>query len=440
MSIIGSGFAYADIDSIPEELIKVEYEIDKKTGETIGFKKPKKKKWVVESEGKTFEVVSKVQKALNEIWSVRYEQLDDEDDEDFAGEDFALKLYDPSTLFDMCKDYNIPTEGYIHDGTGMRITNPTAALFMTSAGFIGKEKIDIESLDDATVDKRINVFVHILMRCCDEDVANELVARAAKKKNGTLHKGRLLRIAHMDLTDEDGNVYVVVAKNDSDTKMSIEFRVVDLNSEWYYESDLFTSTDLLLKSKPEGSEEKLTVDKGTKTSEKKPSKKSATVKAGPGSSKYFDIEDGVLKKYKGADEIVTIPEGVKTIDKNAFDGNKTIKKVIMPDSVTSIKEAAFRYCSNLEEVVFSKKLTSVAPLAFAADISLRSIDLSNTKIKIIRKKCFVQCESLETVKLPNGLKTIEEYAFTQTAMKECHLPDSVEKYPLTAFNRNITFI
>lgn len=244
MSIIGSGFAYTDIDNIPEELIKVEFEKDKKTGEAIGFKKPSKKKWVVEHNGAKFEVASKVQTVLKQIWFDRYETYDEEDDEDFGEEAFTAKYYDPSMLLSMCKEYNIPAEGYIHDGTGMRITNPTSALFMTSAGFIGKERIDIESLDDATVDKRIRVFVHILMRCCDEDIANELVARAIKKKNGTLHKGRLLRIAHMDLTDEDGNVYVVVAKNDSDTKLSIEVRGADLNSEWYYEPDLFTTTDL----------------------------------------------------------------------------------------------------------------------------------------------------------------------------------------------------
>lgn len=237
-------FRYSDIDNIPEELIKVEFEKDKKTGDTVGFKKPAKKKCAVEHNGTSFEVASKVQTALKQIWFDRYESYDEEDDEDFDDEVYAAKYYDPSMLLNMCKDYNIPPEGYIHDGTGMRITNPTSALFMTSAGFIGKEKIDIESLDDATVDKRIRVFVHILMRCCDEDIAKELVARATKKKNGTLHKGRLLRIAHMDLTDENGDIYLVVAKNDSDTKISVEVRTVELNSEWYYEPDLFTSTEL----------------------------------------------------------------------------------------------------------------------------------------------------------------------------------------------------
>lgn len=153
----------------------------------------------------------------------------------------------------------------------------------------------------------------------------------------------------------------------------------------------------------------------------------------------FVIEDKILTKYKGKDEVVIIPDGVKTIGKFVFDGNKTIKKVIMPDSVTSVKEAAFRYCSNLEEVIFSKKLTSLAPLAFCSDNSLKSIDLSNTKLKSIRKKCFYCSENLESVQLPNGLKSIEEYAFCKTSIKQCHLPDTIEKMPRLAFDRDITF-
>lgn len=150
-------------------------------------------------------------------------------------------------------------------------------------------------------------------------------------------------------------------------------------------------------------------------------------------SKDFVIKDGVLTKYKGKDEKVIIPDGVKTIGESAFDGYKDLKKVIMPDSVTSIKSAAFRYCRNLEEIVFSKKLTSIAPLAFCSASGLKSVDLSNTKVKSIRKKCFTFCEKLENVALPNSLKSIEEYAFNKTAIKELHFPATIETISSLAF-------
>lgn len=236
-----NGIRYSDIDNMSDELIKVELDVDKKTGEAKGYKKPKKKKWTVEHNGIQFDVASKLQKGLNNIWELRHPSFDDEDD-DFTEEDYVISHYDPKTLLELCKEYNIPPEGYTHDGTGMFIDCPISALFSTAAGFIGKERIHIESLDEATVDKRIRAFVYILMRCHDEDVVNEIVAKATKKKNGSLHKGRLQTIAHMNLVDEDGDTYIVVAKNDSDTKISLEVRTKGVNTTWINDSDLFTST------------------------------------------------------------------------------------------------------------------------------------------------------------------------------------------------------
>ena len=151
------------------------------------------------------------------------------------------------------------------------------------------------------------------------------------------------------------------------------------------------------------------------------------------SSKDFVIDDNILKEYKGNDEVVTIPDGIKTIDKHAFDGKYTLKKVIMPDSVTSIKDAAFQSCTNLEEINFSKKLSTIGPFAFSTNKALKSVDLSNTKVKSIRRKCFIACENMESIQLPDTLKSIEDDAFTRTSIKEFHFPASVERIAKAAF-------
>ena len=149
------------------------------------------------------------------------------------------------------------------------------------------------------------------------------------------------------------------------------------------------------------------------------------------SSKDFVIDDGILKKYKGDQEVVTIPEGVKVIGDQSFSG-LNIKKVIMPDTVTKIEGKPFYGGMSVEEIVFSKNLSSIASFAFAGVKSLRSVDLSETKLKTIRKKCFLDCENLETVKLPKKLKSIEEYAFSQIAAKEMIFPATVEKIATNA--------
>ena len=225
-------YGYLNIDSIPEELITVELDVDKKTGETKGYKKPKVKKCVVEENGIQFEVASKAQRTLTKIW-------DDFHSDYIRDNEFSVYFYDPDTMLKICEKNGIPAEGYTHDSTGVYMDAPIADLFW------GPQKLDsVDGLDAITIDKRIRVFVHILMHCCDEAVANELVARATKKKNGTLHKGRIQMIAHLDLTGKDGETFVAVAKNDSDNKISIEARTKGINTTWIDEPDLFDSTDL----------------------------------------------------------------------------------------------------------------------------------------------------------------------------------------------------
>ncbi len=147
--------------------------------------------------------------------------------------------------------------------------------------------------------------------------------------------------------------------------------------------------------------------------------------------KEFKIKDGVLVKYSGDEETVVIPEGVKVIGAQSFDG-LNIKKVVMPDTVTKIEGKPFYGGMRVEEIVFSKNLSSIASFAFAGCKSLKSVDLSETKLKTIRKKCFLDCYNLETVKLPKKLKSIEEFAFARIAAKEIVFPATVEKIATNA--------
>lgn len=171
-------------------------------------------------------------------------------------------------------------------------------------------------------------------------------------------------------------------------------------------------------------------NKKFEATEKKTGKagKKETIKA----PKEFKIKDGVLVKYSGDEETVIIPEGVKVIGNQSFDGFN-IKKIVMPDTVTKIEGKPLCYgglC--VEEIIFSKNLSSMASFAFAGCKSLKSVDLSNTKLKTIRKKCFLDCENLEVVKLPQKLKAIEEYAFARISAKEIIFPATVEKIATNA--------
>lgn len=68
----------------------------------------------------------------------------------------------------------------------------------------------------------------------------------------------------------------------------------------------------------------------------------------------YTITKGILK----------FNEDTKIIGKNAFEGNKEIKKIILPENLEKIESRAFSNCDNLKEIEFNKNLSSIGIEAF----------------------------------------------------------------------------
>ena len=84
-----------------------------------------------------------------------------------------------------------------------------------------------------------------------------------------------------------------------------------------------------------------------------------------GTSDYLLVGDGILLAYKGNDSVISVPSDVKRIGAEAFKGCATIQKVILSDSVEVIGEAAFMDCSNLTEVEGGSHVKEIRDRAFA---------------------------------------------------------------------------
>lgn len=190
----------------------------------------------------------------------------------------------------------------------------------------------------------------------------------------------------------------------------------------------------------------------------------------------FVIRDGVLAAYKGSDEKVVIPDGVKVIGtrtsgwsaQGAFANNKTLRHLVIPEGVERI-ENAFYGCENLETIEFPVSVTDVAVRAFTytkwyknqpagpvyagsalvayvpyPDASqapetlvipegIRAItdsalfgSLKNTKkivlpstLEVIRSSAFANNSCLEEMVVPAALREIEDYAFDYVSLKRC---------------------
>lgn len=107
-----------------------------------------------------------------------------------------------------------------------------------------------------------------------------------------------------------------------------------------------------------------------------------------GTSDFLIAGDGILIAYRGDDTQVTVPEGVRQIGPEVFQGHTEITSVALPDSLEIIGEAAFADCSSLTEVT------------------------GMSQVRVIRDRAFYHCP-LSYVVLPDTVETVGLGAFAR---------------------------
>lgn len=146
--------------------------------------------------------------------------------------------------------------------------------------------------------------------------------------------------------------------------------------------------------------------------------------------------------YSGS---VSIPEtvtnngteySVTTIGEHAFQGS-AVTSVSMPEGIISIDYNAFKGCQNLESVTLPESLTTLGSYAFYSCKLLKTIKIPSG-VTAIPSSCFYECSSLESVTIPEGVTTIGECAFQSCNLNALTLPESLEKIGDGAFYNNGT--
>ncbi len=186
--------------------------------------------------------------------------------------------------------------------------------------------------------------------------------------------------------------------------------------------------------------------------------------------KVIDYADA--KKMVGE---VVIPNSMKEISGNLFDGNKNITSVIIPGTVKRIGVRAFADCENLKTVVLNEGIEKIESNVFTGCMKLRCVtypdsvkqyqgwtfyrtnlkepvmNVSKTilifcpksvskkewtvpdTVKIISWQAFIENKNLEHLNLPEGLEIIESKAFIECGLREITIPHSVRKIEDEAF-------
>lgn len=139
------------------------------------------------------------------------------------------------------------------------------------------------------------------------------------------------------------------------------------------------------------------------------------------------------RAFYGCDiETVTIPESVTDLGSYSFAGCHKLKKVIiLGNSLTYLPEYAFAYCSELNEVNSDDGVVNmpinIATLGegvFRECINITEINFS-PNITVLPDYCCGSCYKLRSIDLPDGLTSINSFAFINCELRSVTIPSSV---------------
>lgn len=136
----------------------------------------------------------------------------------------------------------------------------------------------------------------------------------------------------------------------------------------------------------------------------------------------FVIEKGVLKKYTGSGGDITIPDGVKSIEKYAFWYSFSVTSVTIPKSLESMDGPVFSNCTKLKEIKVSE--------------DNQYFSSENGILYDKKKKVLLQCprEMEGDIIIPETVVKIGDYAFFNCYyMTSISIPESVTSIGKAAF-------
>lgn len=152
---------------------------------------------------------------------------------------------------------------------------------------------------------------------------------------------------------------------------------------------------------------------------------------------YSDRDNNTYSGSISVPETVTnngTEYSVTKIGEYAFQGS-AVTSVSMPEGITSIDYNAFFVCQNLESVTLPESLTTLGIRAFGGCQSLKTIKIPSG-VTAIPGHCFNGCVSLESVTIPEGVTAIGDEAFQSCNLNALTLPESLEKIGDCAFYNN----
>lgn len=136
----------------------------------------------------------------------------------------------------------------------------------------------------------------------------------------------------------------------------------------------------------------------------------------------LEIEYGVLRRYKGKNSYVILPDCIKEIGSNAFLTARNLRVAVLPDSITKIGAQAFSECRQLIKMRIPDTVTLIGSGAFTGCKALTEFTIPNG-VQTVASDTFWGCTALKSVRFPSALRRIEANAFHGcTALLSVQIP------------------
>ena len=131
--------------------------------------------------------------------------------------------------------------------------------------------------------------------------------------------------------------------------------------------------------------------------------------------------------------LLIIPEGITSIENEAFIQCSNLASINIPEGVTSIGERAFYKCSGLKNISMSKGLTSIGDYAFSDCSNLTSINIPKG-VTSVGNNAFSDCSNLTSIDIPEGVTSIGNNAFSYCRnLTSINIPEGVTSIGESAF-------
>ena len=130
---------------------------------------------------------------------------------------------------------------------------------------------------------------------------------------------------------------------------------------------------------------------------------------------------------------VTLPDGLQSLGRGAFDTCTSLTNTTLPAAITAVPGKCFADCTKLLNVKYAGTVTAIGDLAFESCKALTAAPIPET-VTEIGASAFTGCTALTDVTIPAGVTAIPEDCFRGcTALKDMKLPGTVTSVGHNAF-------